>query len=221
MKLTKDDLRIVNGVAAETSRPVLGHVLLRRGKLAVADGFLLVVKDADFEEGDGLAEEEEVLLPPDMLSFLKPGKSEHVRVKMESPFDDISATISATIIGANNLPKDPTLHFFPGRVGEHTFPKYEQVIGSPGKKAVTAVDVNLLRKLLKCLPERGTLKIRVGEMTQPIEFCFTNALDRSDIRAFVMPMFVNVGEQMWAEDDPTWKKKEADVGGSHLAEAED
>lgn len=202
MKVTKNDLRLTNGVAdAKERRPMLSNVLLRDGKLIAADGFLLVGREADLDENEPMAWKPEVLLAPAMLKTARTkNKTDMGEVTLE--LDD---TLKVTVKDARGLIKDPLYTFRrPSEVG--TFPSYNKAVVVAEKKAHVAVSLKNLRKLLSCLPEEGMVRIGVGTPSEPVEFHVGKPEDDRPIRAFLMPMFVPWDEHKWANEDPKWIK---------------
>ena len=197
MKLSKSDLRLVNGVAQEKSRPSLGHVLLRRGRLVAADGFILVMKQVS-EEGETLGQEQDVLLPTAMLNLLKPGKHETAEVVLGE-----DNTLRAVVRELGGRKKDPEFVF--NRVDRDVhFPKYEANVPRNEKVGCVALDIKLLKKLLSSLPGEGILRIGVAQPNEAVEFCINDEQERP-IRAFQMPMFVPWEGSQWLIDDLKWK----------------
>jgi len=192
MKLDKYDIKLTNGCAKEQSRPILTNVCLRDGKLAAADGFMLVVRDADLGEGENPPE---TMLP---TSILKTVKADSKRIANL----EINDGCKLSYYRENLAPLDyePVLSFKLGT--DKAFPDFDQLFPKEQKKtAVTAVSVGLLKKLCSILPDDGILRLGIsnpvgsGEYAQPIEF-HCGKMDRP-IYGLLMPMYVDWQDFKW------------------------
>ena len=184
---------MVNGTSKEPGRPILDNICLRDGKLAAADGFMLVTRDADIVEGK---HEGDTLLPASIVRTIKSSPKRQA----ELVIDD--GTLSVSYKDGLNRPVDfdPTLQFKPYTGG--TFPKYSQIFPEDTtKKAHIALDVRVLKKVLACLPDNGILRIGITEPYKPMEFECSN-LDRP-IRGLVMPLNVDWQEFKWYREEET------------------
>jgi hypothetical protein len=197
---------MAKGVTGKSeSRPILENVLLRNGRLVAADGFMLVTKKADLQEGEKLGQDEEVLIPARMLEYLKPGRGDHVELELEE-----SGSLYAVIRNDNGDAKDPSYHFLPGRGGDaKKYPDYENITLPRGEKqAVVAVGAKLLRKFLSCLPDDGVLRIGIIDSRSPVEFSIADG-SGGLYRGVIMPMFTQWDEVRWLKDE-LGLKEEAD-----------
>lgn len=196
MKLDKYDPKVAYGADTTDSRPVLQCVCLRDGKLVSADGFMLVIREATFEDGDKLKDNEQLLFPADIMKLLKPSFQKTAIMVME---EDGSITVTYRHYKTNEV-IEPVLSFRPSNIG--TFPNYTQLFPKGTKHYQYAVSVGLLRKLLRCLPKEGILRLGFAEKSSdPVEFvCHpddSGADFERPIRGLVMPMFVNWDEVDW------------------------
>lgn len=201
MKLTKNDLKLTNAVADEKERrPVLSNVLLRKGRLIAADGFMLVGRQADLNREERLAKEESVLLPARILRLIKPQRKETIELELGE-----DNTVKVTIKEGGRV-KDPTLSFsLPQDIG--SFPIFDNAIPVSDKLAHTAIDLKKLRKFLASLPDEGILRLGIGEPSDIIEGYVWGIGDGQPTRAFIMPMYVPWEDHKWAKDDPAWLLK--------------
>jgi hypothetical protein len=80
--------------------------------------------------------------------------------------------------------------------GEGNYPAVDQVYPkSTDKKAQVALSIPLLRKLLTCLPDTGTVVIGLNEPHEAVEFC--TRWDDSPTHGLIMPMFMELGSFTW------------------------
>jgi len=193
-------MTLANAAAQEESSPVLTQICFRDGKLAVANGFMLVCRKADVEPGDGFTGEE-VLIPAKMAKQVKPAAKKPTKFTIEDK--EITATYSDEV----GRPIDPKLQFKADLNAE--FPKYEQLFPKGKKYHQYAISISLLRQLLACLPRDGTLKLgfqshKEDGKPQPMEFLVTDG-DLTDqaydsdrpIYGVLMPMHVQWDGKEW------------------------
>ena len=196
MKIDKYDMALANAAEKEESRPVLTQICFRDGKLAAADGFMLVCRKADVEKDDGFTGEE-VLIPAKMAKQVKPTAKKPAKLTIKDK------EITATYSGEAGRPMDPKLQFKADLNAE--FPKYEQLFPKGKKYHQYAIGISLLRQLLSCLPKDGTLRMGFGkEVGDPMEFLITggNCTDQAydsdrPIYGCLMPMFVQWDGKEW------------------------
>ena len=191
MKLDRYDLLMANGCAKEETRPILNCVSIKEGELCAADGFVMIIREANTdnpEEKDLLA-----LLPKEMLkSIAKHCKGAN---EVRSTFTNKSA--HCQVFTRLGIPKEPIMEF---GLMQGTFPAYKEIANmSQEKKAVTALSVSNLKKVLSAMPNSGIVRIGVGEPTQPVELeCSDPESDNPrPIRAIIMPMFVTWRDFQW------------------------
>jgi len=194
IKLDRYDIAMVCAVTKETGKPILQNLCLRDGKLAVADGFMLVVREANILEG---SQDGETLLPASIIKTIRSTPKRQAELVCE----DTSLSVSYKDEKGDAVEYDPTLHFKPytGGIGKYPaspdlFPK------DTAKKAYIALNVGLLKKLVTCLPDNGILRIGIVDEFSPLEFECGN-LDRS-IRGMLMPMYVDWKEFEWHREKP-------------------
>ena len=188
MRLDKYDIGLVKGTTGgDSSRPVLQCISLKEGKLAVADGFMAVVREADCDDGEKTLE---VLLPNKMIEQVKADKNQHPILTV----DGDRVTVTYETIGGLPLEHNPNLSF-----GLQTgdFPNYALLLKDcpTDKKARIAISVKMLKRLVAMLPDDGIVKLGIIGETTALEFDCGN-MDRP-IRGLIMPMFVRWDEFEW------------------------
>jgi hypothetical protein len=210
MKLDKFDIALTNGCAKEDSRPVLTNLCLRNGKLAAADGFMLVVRDADLAEGENPPE---TMLPAKILKTIKPGHSVKVgrvnrKVSAELTINGRCEVSYKTETG-EPVEYETSMSFKPSNPG--TFPNYNQLFPKGQEKtAVTAVSVRLLKQLVKCLPDDGIVRLGIVNPTSPLEFHCTDTFSERPIYGMLMPMYVDWSTFRWPRDEENQEKVKED-----------
>lgn len=195
MKLDSLDHRLARGVCKELGRPVLHQVMVRKGELAVADGFLLVRREGDFTPDDTLRDTE-VGLPASILKTVRMGERESAEVVLSED----KTRFTLTVQDEKGKAKEPVLTFSALR---DVYPAFEHIAPSALKKAEVAVDIKLLRKLLSCLPDDGYLRMGLGEKSEPVEFYITSwsvSAKERPYRALLMPIFCSWDEHKWLKD---------------------
>lgn len=189
MKLDKFDLALVNVACSERewARPMLQCLHFTKGRVEVVDGFMLVERNLDLQEGE---EKPEVLLNAKMIKQIKSGRRQEVILSIA----DGKAKVDYLKADGTGEPVEfaPSVSF--GSLNG-TFPNADALWVTAEKKAQVAVSVNLLKKLLSTLPADGILRIGVTEPSAPIEFECSN-MDRP-IRGMLMPYFVDWSESKW------------------------
>jgi len=191
MKLDKYDIAMVNGACKddEAARPMLQCLHFTKGRVEAADGFMLAVRDLDLKDGE---EKPEALINTRMLKQIKPARRQEAILSIS----DGKAKVSYQKDDGTGEPAEfePSMSFATFGDGK-SFPDTDQLWASVEKKAQIAVSVNLLRKLLVCLPADGILRIGVTEPAAPLEFECSH-MDRP-IRGMLMPMFVDWNDFHW------------------------
>jgi len=189
MKLDRYDIALTKGVAPEDSRPMLGNIHLKDGRLSVADGFLIITREADItEEEKGI----ETLIPAKIFREVKvsPHQITHLAITPD--------TLTVTHQKAEKpIPFNPTLSFQPYDAGTGKYPSLNLYITSQHteKQAQIAVNVGLLKRILSCMPNDGILRLGITGEAVPLEFeC--GRMDRP-IRGLLMPMFVDWESFKW------------------------
>lgn len=185
IKLTKEDLRIANAANDEGGRPALEQVHIREGKIFAADGFMLVEHEVDIGKL-----EEPYYFPADLAKIARNG---HIEVEIEEGKVRLSN-------------RDYTIE---AKLPEVTFGLDIDSLYTGEAKAVTALSISVLRKLLKALPESGTLKLRIAEPHHPVEFQVSN--DGRLTYGLVMPLLTSWDSIRWksdkSKDKPSKPKK--------------
>lgn len=186
--LDKYDIAMVNAVTTEPTKPMLHNICLRDGKLAAADGYMLIVREANILEGK---QDGEILLPASILKTIKTLPKRQA----ELTYDDGSLSVSYKDEKGEPIKYDPSLHFKP-HIESKVYPKYPQLFPKEtAKKAHIAINIRLLKKLVSCLPDNGVLRMGIIDETSPLEFeC--GSLDRP-IRGMLMPMMIDWKEFNW------------------------
>jgi len=192
-------MALANAAAAEESRPVLTQICFRDGKLAAANGFMLVCRKADTEPDDGFTGEQ-VLIPAKMAKQVKPTAKKPA--KLTTKDEEITATYLE-----RGEPIDPKLQFKADLNAE--FPKYEQLFPKGKKHFQYAISISLLRQLLSCLPRDGILRLgfqphKEDGTPQAMEFLITggNCTDQAydfdrPIYGMLMPMYAQWDGKEW------------------------
>jgi len=193
MKIDKYDMALENASAQDKGRPVLTQICFRDGKLAAADGFMLVVRKADVEEGDGF--EGEVLIPGEQVKNIKPTAKKPAKMTLKDK------AITVTYYNERGVEIDPKLVF---RVDlDVNFPKYLALFPKGKKYYQYALGIGLLRQLLKCLPKDGILRLGfMEEPDKPMEFCVSGNVPpdydfERPIHGMLMPMHVQWDGNEW------------------------
>lgn len=209
MKIDKWDIALTNGCAKEgSSRPVLTNLCLRNGKLAAADGFMLVVRNAGLAEGENPPE---TMLPSTILKTIKPCHSVKVgriirKVSAELSINGRCEVTYKTDTG-EPVEYETSMSFKPGNPG--TFPNYDQLFPKVQEKtAVIALSAKLLKQLVKCLPDDGIVRLGIINPTSPLEFHCTDPFSDSDrpIYGLLMPIVVDWKEFKWTRVEEKQEK---------------
>ena len=193
MKIDKYDVALGNAAAQDDSRPALTQICFKDGTLAATNGFMLVCRKADIEDGDGF--DGEVLIPAKMVKNIKstPKKPAKMTVKDKA--------ITATYYDKSGMEVDPKLQFKADL--DATFPDASQLFPKGKKHYQCALGIGLLRQLLACLPKDGTLRLGFLEGGgMPMEFKVSGNVpadydsDRP-IYGMILPMFVQWDGDEW------------------------
>jgi len=198
IKLDEYDIAMVNATTQEAGSPLLHNVCLREGKLAAADGYMLVVREADIKDGK---HEGETLLPASIIKTIR-STPKH---QAEMILDDTSLSVQYKDGLDRPVEFDPILNFKP-YTDSQPFPKYMKLFPKgTTKKAHIAVRVKLLKKLLACLPDDGMLRIGINKPNDPLEF-HCEDFDRP-IYGMIMPMFTDWQDFKWTRHPETVKEE--------------
>ena len=189
MKLDQYDIALANGTCEEVSRPILQNLHLTKGRIEVADGFMLAIRDLDFEEGE---EKPETLLPAKMMKGIKTDKKQQAILKTDGKV--------ATIVYQDKLgqPVDfKPSYSFKAYGDDFSYPNVDALFApvKTDKTAQIAVSVGLLKKLLACMPDGGILRLGLVTPTAPLEFECSN-MDRP-IRGMLMPFPIDWANFKW------------------------
>jgi len=184
IKLTKDDLKIANAAGEETTRPSLAQVHIQEGEIWAANGFLLVRKEVKTGGIEG-----ERYFPASIAKVASDGEVEVEIAESTVRLSNSKYTIEIPISQkAGTFSPDDSLSL----VGE--------------TKAVVALSLPLLRKMLKSLPDKGILRLKIAEVSQPVEF---QAMDDDGRIAtgLIMPMYTQWDTIEWKSDKLRQAKK--------------
>ena len=178
MKATLDSRAIRIAYAADTSGPenLLSCVRIGDGKITASDGFLVAERPIEIEE-----ESDEVLVKAaDILKASRKFSRKKLVISTDEKEEEVSigspagrATIRSKLLRGCSYPDTALL------------PKGD-------RKAYIAVNPGLLSKLIRAVGDAPSIKFRIGEATEPIEFV------AGETRGLMMPMYV-------AEEDKNWK----------------
>ena len=201
MKADKYDMALGNAAAQDDGHPALAQICFRDGKLAAANGFMLVCRKANTEKGDGF--DSAVMIPAKMAKVIKPSAKKLAKMTIKDK------KITTTYYDGLGVEVDPKLVFNAGLTDK--FPEYQQVFPKGKKYHQYAVSIDLLRTLLPCLPKDGILKLGFMESaSSPMEFR-VDGLTPADydcerpIYGMLMPMFVR-----W-DDGNEWQRANEEV----------
>ncbi len=199
MKLDIYDIAMVNGTCKEISRPLLQCLHLTKGRIEVADGFMLATRDLEFEKDE---DKPETLLPAKMIKGVKAGIKQQTILKTDNKIANI------TYQDETGLPIDfePSYSFKAYGDGK-SYPNIDALFQpiKTEKTAYIAVGVGILKKLLSCMPNGGILRIGITEPTAPLEYECSN-MDRP-IRGLLMPMFIDWEDFKWHREPTSTKEK--------------
>jgi len=189
MRLDRYDLALVNAACNEhdTARLVLQCLHFTKGRVEAADGFMLVVRDLDLQEGE---EKPEALLNARMVKQIKPARRQEAILQIT----DKRATVNYHDEEGKPAEFEPSISFAVYGDGK-SFPSTDVLWTTMEKKAQIAIDVGLLKKLIAILPADGILRIGIIDEKSPLEFECSN-MDRP-IRGMIMPMYVDWKEHKW------------------------
>ncbi len=202
MKIDRYDIALINGACKsdEAARPTLRCLHLTKGRIEAADGFMLAVRDLDLGKDEA---KPETLLPIKMLKQIKTSEKQQAIMAVI----DGKATITYRDDKGKPVDFEPSLSFKTFGDGKN-FPNTDQLWVNTEKKAYIAVNVDLLKKLVACLPNSGILRLGITDPKEPLEFDCSN-MDRP-IRGMIMPMYVEWSGHEWhgkAEAEPTGEVK--------------
>jgi hypothetical protein len=190
MIIDRDDVRLANGVAPELSRPTLTCVMVKKGRMIAADGFMLVSHTTRLEQGEKESDKE-VLIPGSLIKQIVPrsvGGVARIKVNGTGEISYLSKGVSGT-----KLMFDPPTG---------SFAKIPELLaGIPTeKKFEVALSASLLKKLCSCLPANAQIRFGFTASDKAVEFDVPNS-DRK-IKGILMPMFIQHGAPWprWAGD---------------------
>lgn len=184
IKLDQKDVALTKATTS-FSKPVLNNMCVKDGKLITADGFMLVMRDANCDNN-----EQEVLIPAKIINSLKVNSNRIADINADKD------TIEVNFIDnkGNIKPDEYTATYKTYATG--VFPDVEALYKNTNKKAEIALNVSLLKRLLSCLPNSGTLRLKISELTNPVEFnCYVG--DERPIYGLLMPMYVEWDDFKW------------------------
>ena len=192
MKLDRYDIAMANGASKEDPHPILQNMHLTKGRIEVADGFIILTRELDLEEGE---EKPETLLPARMVKGIESGQKQQALLKT----DGEKAVVTYQDEVGRAVEFEPALSFKTSGDGK-SFPDISQHFDRCGtkKKAHIAVNVGLLKKMLACLPDTGHLRLGITELDKPLEFECSN-MDRP-IRSMLMPMIIDWEGFKWKRE---------------------
>ena len=203
MKLDRYDIALANGAFQGDSRPILQNIHLNKGKLEVADGSMLLLRDADVEPGE---KEITALLPAKLVKIVKSVsnkqavltlKTEEIQVQYQ---DDRGQPIKFNPVLTLRLEN-----------AKETYPKFSHLFPKDtAKTAHIALGVGRLKRLLSCLPDESILRIGLTTPIEPMEFECSN-MERP-IRGLLMPMSVDWEGFEWHRSPLPTKEKDTKEG---------
>lgn len=202
IKLDKYDIAMANAVGKEDGCSTLCNICLKDGKLVAADGYMLIVRDAEIIEGE---RDSEILLPGSIIKTIRTTPKRQAELVCED------ANLSVSYKNEVDLPidYDPTLTFKHCNTDTSKYPDYLPLFPKDtAKKAHIALGVGLLKRLISCLPEDGFLRMGITDDTSPLEFECVNP--GRPIRGMIMPMGIDWEGFEWHRELETEsdKKKE-------------
>ena len=197
MKLDRYDIALTNatvGTKKAITRPTLANVYLHKGNLIAADGYILAIRQADLAPNE---KDTTAFLPTVALKAIHTSKQQQA----ELTIDTERAKVTFKNAEGKALEHDPVISFQPYKPSAGTFPSYESLYSDARKSAHVCVSVSVLKKVLACLPNDGTLRLGIlntegkDVSLQPIEFECSN-MDRP-IRGLIMPMYLDWQDFHW------------------------
>ncbi len=177
VKLSKAQRLIANGAAKEQDR--LNCLAFGNGKVAAADGFMMVVSDNQQAKG------KTKLVPADKILKAPKGDMEIVTIG-----DKAILTVGDEATETELV--------------DGTYPDYMSLFPEGLPMAEVAVSTKLLRQLLSCLPKEGTLFLRIGSPSSPVEFIH---FDEEKIYGAFMPMSVGWADVHWQKENKKQEEK--------------
>jgi len=194
MKLDKYDIAMVNAGCKtdEPARPMLQCLNLTKGRIEVANGFIMATRDLELEDGEA---KPETLLPISMVKQIKAGGKQQAILKT----DNQVSTVTYQDEMGKQTEFEPE-YSFKSLSNSKSFPDTTQIFPKDTtKKAHICVLVRELRSILNILPNNGFLRIGITEPDKALEFeC--DHMDRP-IRGLIMPMFVDWKDFKWHREE--------------------
>jgi len=206
MKLDKYDIAIAKACATD-GRPSLQHVAIRSGELVAANGFLLVTRKADLDEGEQVPD---AMIPASIFGSVsapvtvKPRKGKILPAPPKKTpnleISDKQGILTYQDRKGEKLENEPEVHFKLG-LGL-SFPNHQQLFPKGAKVFQIAVSVAMLQKVLSTMPPNGILRMGftanlAGERPTPAPIEFSCDFGERPIEAVLMPMFVDWSDFKW------------------------
>ncbi len=209
MKLDKYDIALAKACATD-GRPSLQHVAIRSGELVAANGFLLVTRKADLDEGEQVPD---AMIPASIFGSVsapvtvKPRKGKILPAPPKKTpnleISDKQGILTYQDRKGEKLENEPEVHFKLG-LGL-SFPNHQQLFPKGDKVFQIAVSVAMLQKVLSTMPPNGTLRIGFtteypateGGRPTPAPIEFSCDFGERPIEAVLMPMFVDWSDFKW------------------------
>jgi DNA polymerase III sliding clamp (beta) subunit (PCNA family) len=185
MKLSRTDLKVANAAVGDTTRPVLTSLLIRDGKIAASDGFILALRKLSPEEGDGIGKDKDYQIPVEMIKKLKPKSNQKLNITVNEEMTTMNICEKAER-GELEINTEPYLS---AHMVQGSFPNYEQLFPKKKKALEITVSADILRKLLNCVPVKSFVRIGITSNPEsPIEIMATDDHDQDNpIRCLLMP----------------------------------
>jgi hypothetical protein len=170
IRLNKAQRQIGVAAAGEDSRPVLTHVMLKKGVMVAADGFMLAQTSVGYD-GD-----EPILL--NAADLLKSKDIKHT--------NDICVTVgkeTAQMVGKDTLIS---------KLGSGDFPNYEALYPKGEVSFQIALNTDILTKVAKMGGKGAIVRFTFRDQSGPTEIEIKQPYDDETImKGLLMPMFVD------------------------------
>jgi len=162
---------------------------LTKGRVEVADGFILAVRELDLQEGE---ESPEALIPSKMIKNVKAGKKQQALLAVE----DSQAVVTYQDEEGEPIDFEPSYSFRTYGDGK-SYPDIKEPCKpyETKKKVQIAINVGLLKKMLSCLPNDGMLRLGITKPDEPLSWYCSN-MDRP-IWGMLMPMSTDWQDFKW------------------------
>lgn len=187
VELDKYDIALTKACATDDNRLVLTNVAYQGGKFKASDGFLLVMREASNPNSM------DTMIPAKILKTIKTTEKKVANLTIDN-----RCQVTYTDAAGKEIESEPTVSFKPAA---GTFPNTKTIMPKgQEKKATVALSVGLLKKMLSCLPNDGTLRIGLNGTTDPVEFHCGGFIDRP-IYGAIMPMYIEWKGFKWQREE--------------------